>query len=754
MDLSEFYSGNTDIKKWINKSLQSGRAPTDSLSDHLKHLIGELRYQYDSKDHEFEKASESALSSVPTILCEIERVSTESKKVQSQIERFYISLAKIEKESSDSINLLAEIDKVKDRMKSCMLSLRSADTLLKSNNKLEELRSSENVQEIAKQIQLTKENLAILGDLPQFSGTKNQLVQLQNRLEGMARPLLSNALENRNSEDVKMLIGLFQQMERTQELQEYFFEFYTQKTILLWKKLTDSIQNQSGTFSKFLSEFYGEFSYLLDNDVRWASKLLPVEYSFPIRLVGRAMSKIEASYKSFLEQLSETGDDSTRKLQEIWEVAKQFANQSLEAIGNLQESQKQNLLESIFAPFRPLQLNFFQVISKRLHFELQKSILIKPTNFSQTITTMEERIPKIFHLCEETTNECLALTGGVQVKGFINALSDVFVKFLENCLEILQFLRVESKVDIKENNPSITETIPAYEQTFSHDWTFVQGALQVLHSSNIFSRKLNAFESFLRNKFISQGNILQNDSSQSADLIYFRSQIQQESSEFSKFLERLSDVGYKLLPTPHRMFVTYDTRIQTFVFDTMFQFIKEKLETVPKLKNWEKSAQISPAGIEMPMFSLSQLGYITQIGEHLFALPQQLAPFASGELDTEEKDTTSDDDIDTGFVSQWLQHISSNTMSLYLQKICQIQKLSTMGVKQLITDIEYLCEVISPFGIQPEASLQTCLDFLRASEDEFVELLQSIPDQTATKIGTAIGKMRSIPLPSNLKESQ
>ena len=91
---------------------------------------------------------------------------------------------------------------------------------------------------------------------------------------------------------------------------------------------------------------------------------------------------------------------------------------------------------------------------------------------------------------------------------------------------------------------------------------------------------------------------------------------------------------------------------------------------------------MSPAGIEMPSFSLSPLSYITQIGEHLFSLPQQLDPFAAGEGDGE-----TDEELDTAFVTQWLSHISSNTMSLYVQKICQIPTLSNHGVKQLITDI-------------------------------------------------------------------
>jgi len=66
-----------------------------NLQDHLKQIIGELRYQYETKDKEFERAGEEAIQSIPTVLCEIDRVSIESKKVQKQIEQFYVSLAKV-----------------------------------------------------------------------------------------------------------------------------------------------------------------------------------------------------------------------------------------------------------------------------------------------------------------------------------------------------------------------------------------------------------------------------------------------------------------------------------------------------------------------------------------------------------------------------------------------------------------------------------------------------------------------------------
>ena len=46
-------------------------------------------------------------------------------------------------------------------------------------------------------------------------------------------------------------------------------------------------------------------------------------------------------------------------------------------------------------------------------------------------------------------------------------------------------------------------------------------------------------------------------------------------------------------------------------------------------QSWTKEAEVSSAGLEVPTFSVPPLGYISQIGEHLFTLPQQLEPYAS-----------------------------------------------------------------------------------------------------------------------------
>ena len=154
---------------------------------------------------------------------------------------------------------------------------------------------------------------------------------------------------------------------------------------------------------------------------------------------------------------------------------------------------------------------------------------------------MEERIPRMFHLCEESMDDFITFTGGVEADKFIQTLSENFIKFLNNWLETLQFLRVKSKVDIVENNTSIGNN--SFDQSFTHDWTFVQGSLQVLRASKLFSSKFNLFDGTLRNQFVTQGNILlaPSDGNDTIEITYFKRFAQKDISNVMIFQERISD---------------------------------------------------------------------------------------------------------------------------------------------------------------------------------------------------------------------
>ena len=317
-----------------------------------------------------------------------------------------------------------------------MTSLRSAEALVQSSRKLESMNESEDVQSIAAQIKLTKDNLQVLGDLPQFAHTKQQLLALQERLGDMARPLVSRALSQRDAGQITFLVDLFHQMEREEELQQQIMSFYATKVSQYWKEFTESIQEGSRTFGQCLGEFYIRVGDLLEKEVRWAQASMGGDFPLTSKMVQRASLEVDESYQSFLERRVDAADRCSQHLLDIWKVAAQFGDRVLEIVAG--ESVDQ-LLSAVFLPFAPFQENFERVISKRLLHEFQQSIIVvsiscvpsdgsltlskTPKAFSDTVSMVEERIPRLFHLSEEGVGECLAFTGGVEAEGFISALS-------------------------------------------------------------------------------------------------------------------------------------------------------------------------------------------------------------------------------------------------------------------------------------------------------------------------------------------
>lgn len=109
-------------------------------------------------------------------------------------------------------------------------------------------------------------------------------------------------------------------------------------------------------------------------------------------------------------------------------------------------------------------------------------------------------------------------------------------------------------------------------------------------------------------------------------------------------------VHFKLLAQPHRQYQTFSSQAQRLCFDTAFERIRSRLAFMSTLSVWTHveevcvalhllvaanlkcTLQMQPHQIEdgvtsMPVFSASPMAYVSEIGEHLFMLPQQIQPF-------------------------------------------------------------------------------------------------------------------------------
>ncbi|CAO3609177.1 unnamed protein product [Cunninghamella blakesleeana] len=214
-----------------------------------------------------------------------------------------------------------------------------------------------------------------------------------------------------------------------------------------------------------------------------------------------------------------------------------------------------------------------------------------------------------------------------------------------------------------------------------------------------------------------------------------------------------SDVINKALSISNECIRNMTETFQYFVHDTIHQSISDPLNKVLILTD-----------------VLSPNEYITQVGERLLMLPQQLEVYASdsglafqkdtvplinddaydnniinGEDDHEENENGSiandDDDNDGGensdslsnekIIRLWTTSVARGIMKTFLSKILDIRNLSKSGGRQLRVDIEYLVNVLSALDVQPLPNLIKVYTLLGVDEQNIIkELLAAKSDPT------------------------
>jgi hypothetical protein len=157
--------------------------------------------------------------------------------------------------------------------------------------------------------------------------------------------------------------------------------------------------------------------------------------------------------------------------------------------------------------------------------------------------------------------------------------------------------------------------------------------------------------------------------------------------------------------------------------------------------------------LDKPHQNLAPQGFVTQIGDHMLLLPQQLEPFenekfgeeiiASLTLDTSAARQKLSDE-ENKFTSHWVNYIGHSMASLYLSKIFEISGLSESGALQLEQDIGYLTNILSLLGVDVNEQLNLFKKYVAISKGKYQEMLmESSMDEQTHMILTNIGTKRT-----------
>lgn len=834
IDLTSFSEEKFDPKKWINAACQS-RHPEEPLDKHLVDLEMKLQMVSEEIDASLEEQSAAALLRIPRANRDIVRLRDDAVSLHSSVGSVLQRLVKAEGSSAESISTLAKIDTVKRRMEGAYETLQDAAGLTQLCSTVEDVFASGNLPQAAETLASMRHCLSAVGQVAEFANVRKQLEVLEDRLDSMVQPRLTDALTNRKVNIAQDMRGILIRIGRLKSLEQHYCKVHFKSIRKLWdeyelrqqasnlanekngvEKTSSSLDYQSSTtqisFSIWLPSFYDELLLYLEQEWKWCVLAFPEDYRTLVpRLLIETMTSIGQSFISRINlasgevvpetkvlskgvldilspDLSKGVKVQTKHLEaliDLHNTTGSFSRNIQHLFSNADLQVLLDTLKSIYSPYEPFKQRYGQmervVLSSEINgLDLRGAVTrfagVQGIELSETVHRMEESIPHVVLLLEAAVERCINFTGGAEADELTVALDDIMLQYISTLQEILKSLRVVCGVEVPVDVGSKKEHGADKKDGASHgrrgeftssedEWSFVQGALQILTVSDSLSSRVSVFEASLRatlarlstNLSVSFGSIGNQSSShvenseRNEDLsIAGRAALEvaalrlvnlpEKTRKLSNLLEQSKDPRFHALPHASQRVAAFADAVNELVYDVLILKVRQQFNNLSRLPVWssvdEKTAH------PLPNFSAYPQSYVTNVGEYLLTLPQQLEPLADGI-------SGSDSNADEAqfFATEWMFKIAEGTVALYMEQLRGIQYITDRGAQQLSVDIEYLSNVLSALSMPTPPVIATFHTCLSTPRDELKDLLKSDSgNQLDLPTAKLVCKMRRVSL--------
>lgn len=408
----------------------------------------------------------------------------------------------------------------------------------------------------------------------------------------------------------------------------------------------------------------------------------------------------------------------------------------------------ERLLMTIYAPYRPYISKYKSLEEVTLSNNLN-NIKLDHEEIFETVQLLAASVNKLFNFSREANERCQQLTNGC---GYVSMLDALKTYFNSYCREFRRVL-----TNIKEK--CRTSHIDGEDE----DWTHFQHTLRIIQICGDLIMHLDELDSNIFSSIVHTIGPYTSPTSPVREIgkIRFTSKKSPLHAHASLMLSNQADIdmlenlvvkmedgdSISLLADIKKEFCKLSEEVHRFSFDIVFAPLKAYLNNVSTFEIWTSKSAGGALTSDLPTFSLSPQEYITKIGQYMMTLPQHLEPFTMQDnpavlvaLKHGRLPYTDETEIPEHTADLWLESIARGTMHVYTEEILRIQELTPHATKQLITDIDYLCNVLEDLGLTASETLKNIDQLLKASSDDYSDIAEQMPQ----RLGHAISNMRNI----------
>ncbi|MED6173033.1 Golgi transport complex subunit 7 [Stylosanthes scabra] len=747
LDLGPFSSENYDPKKWINAACQS-RHPQDPLDKHLVDLEMKIQMVSEEIAASLEEQSAAALLRVPRATRDVIRLRDDAVSLRSAVSAILQTLKKAEGSSAESIAALAKVDIVKQRMEAAYETLQDAAGLTQLSSTVEDVFASGDLPCAAETLANMRHCLSAVGEVAEFANIRKQLEVLEDRLDTMVQPRLTDALSNRKVDAAQDLRGILIRIGRFKSLESQYTKVHLKPIKKLWEgfdskdranksaneknemeRISSSGDFQSASptisFSSWLPNFYDELLLYLEQEWKWCMIAFPEDYKTLVpRLLSETMMSIGSSFishinvaigdavpetKALAKGLSDilSGDMQkgiriqTKHLEaliELHNMTGAFARNIQHLFSDSDVRVLIDVLKAVYLPYESFKQRYGQMERAILSSEIGgvdlrgaviRGVGAQGVELSETVRRMEESIPQVIILLEAAVERCINFTGGSEADELILALDDIMLQYIATLQDTLKSLRTVCGVDYGSDG-----TIK--KETEKKDGNQNARRVDLISNEEEWS--------------IVQGAL---------QILTVADSLTSRSSVFEASLRATL------------------ARLSTSLSFSVFGSSRDQNQTIKSSNEDGEPHFGGRAALDMAALRLVD---VPEKARKLFNLLNQLEPLAEGISSSENNDEAQ------FFATEWMFKVAEGATALYIEQLRGIQHISDRGAQQLSVDIEYLSNVLSALSMPIPPVLATFQSCLSAPREQLKDLLKS--DSVDMPTANLVCKMRRVNLDS------
>ncbi|PNW86446.1 hypothetical protein CHLRE_02g086700v5 [Chlamydomonas reinhardtii] len=753
-----------DPISWINNACNN-KATDEPLEKFLAEL--EMRLQLNAEDIEATLSDNSAqaMRRIPFAIQEIYRLQGDIQGMQDQVQVLAGSVQRDATDARGSVEHISQLHLVKANMENACNSLKEATELSGLFVKVEEVFAAGDLPKVAEILASMRRSLSLVGDVPEFRAGRQKLRALEDRLQTQVEGSLGEALaRGADDEAMRKLCGLLLAVDRYGTIESLYVSTKMAKVHALWEEVAAAGAAAPEGAASWLATFLSRLLALLEAEARWAAAVLP----------GQAAALLGALCLSVFTKISKAARDRLAPVTHIAPLAGfarevgGFGRALHELLRDVETGRRREVIALVYAPLEDKVAAYGELEAAQLAADLRAALppaaaaaaAAAGDEAEGAVSRLATSIRPAFAALHAAVERCNALTGGSEVRALLKAVDGELAAYLAALQSAVSGLGAKHKARAAAG--------AAGGASAAEDGEDIANVLQLIKVGRELSAAVGRLEAALRTAVAAAVSRLQALVSGAAPAAAAAAAAAASGTPFAsssapsggaaglsgaaeadpvalrlvagrgerlaklmKLGSGLSDPRFMVLPGSVGALDSFSATVQSTVFDVLLARVASLLASLPVLPEWRKGAEGSahPAA-PLPSFNTYPLPYVTAIGDHLMAMPQQLevlmgdtgddtsATAAAGGADASGGGAAEWEEL----AAEWLDKAVSGAAAMYADAIFKIGDLGQQGGCQLATDVEYFVNVMGALHVAPPPSLLTVQLLAGAAPEEFAEL--------------------------------